>query len=153
MPILVGSEKSIQELNTRLQAAENLNIPITRFRPNIVVRGHKAWDEDSWKTLGIITKPSSGSLGKVFGRDRITLDITQRCARCQVPNVDTETAEKNQRQPWDTLMKYRRIDEGIKFKPCFGMLCVPRGAGGEVKVGMKMEVKEVTDKHRYIPGF
>jgi uncharacterized protein len=71
----------------------------------------------------------------------------------QVPNVDTETAEKNQRQPWNTLMKYRRIDEGITFKPCFGMLCVPRGAGGEVSVGMKVEVTEVTDKHRYMPGF
>jgi hypothetical protein len=50
-------------------------------------------------------------------------------------------------------MKYRRVDEGITYKPCFGMLCVPRGEGGNVEVGMKLEVTEVTDQHRYIPGF
>lgn len=144
MPILVAIEKSIEELNSRLQAAEGFSIPITRFRPNIIVRGTKAWDEDSWKTLRIQSPSETKDL---------VLDVTQRCARCQVPNVDSETAEKHKTQPWDTLMKYRRIDEGIKYKPCFGMLCVPRGAGGNVEVGMQMEVTEVTDNHRYIPGF
>ncbi|KAF2277133.1 MOSC-domain-containing protein [Westerdykella ornata] len=145
MPILVASEKSMEELNSCLQAAEGLSIPITRFRPNIIVRGTKAWDEDTWKTLRI--KPQSSDSGD------LVLDVTQRCARCQVPNVDSETAEKHKTQPWDTLMKYRRVDEGIKYKPCFGMLCVPRGTGGKMEVGMRLEVMEVTDKHRYIPGF
>ncbi|KAF2690118.1 MOSC-domain-containing protein [Lentithecium fluviatile CBS 122367] len=148
MPILVGCESSINELNTRLQAAEGLTIDVRRFRPNILVKSDKPWDEDRWKTLRISSKPGSDS--KEGG---ITLDVTQRCARCQVPNVDPETAEKHKRQPWDTLMKYRRVDEGIKFKPCFGMLCVPRGEGGKISVGMKLEVTEVTDKHRYIGGF
>jgi uncharacterized protein YcbX len=83
----------------------------------------------------------------------IVLDVTQRCARCRVPNVDSETAEEHKSQPWDTLMKYRRVDEGIKYKPCFGMLCVPRGSGGDVEVGMRLEVTQVTDSHRYVPGF
>ncbi|KAH7383264.1 hypothetical protein BKA66DRAFT_463480 [Pyrenochaeta sp. MPI-SDFR-AT-0127] len=145
MPLLVGNQSSINELNTRLKAAENLTIDVTRFRPNILVTGdpNAPWDEDRWKTLRIT--PEAGSAP-------ITLDITQRCARCHVPNVDTETGEEHKRQPWDTLMKYRRIDEGIKFKPCYGMLCVPRETG-ELKLGMKFEVTEVTDKHRYIGGF
>lgn len=151
MPVLVGSEKSIDELNSRLKEAENLEIPITRFRPNIIVRGHEPWAEDSWKTLRIA--PKSASWLQKLGFEGLTLDVTQRCARCQVPNVDTETGEKNQKQPWDLLMKYRRIDEGITYKPCFGMLCVPRGSGGKVEVGMNLEVTEVTDKHRYMPGF
>lgn len=147
MPVLVGSESSINELNTRLQTAENgLTIDVRRFRPNILVKGDKPWDEDRWKTLRISPK-----LGMKAGP--LTLDVTQRCARCQVPNVDPDTAEKHKKQPWDTLMKYRRVDEGIKYKPCFGMLCVPRGEGGLVEVGMKLEVVEVTDKHRYIAGF
>jgi uncharacterized protein YcbX len=144
MPVLVGTERSIEELNTRLEAAEGLNIPITRFRPNIIVRGNKPWEEDSWKTLRITSSPGAGGL---------VLDVTQRCARCRVPNVDSETAEEHKKQPWDTLMKYRRVDEGIKFKPCFGMLCVPRGEGGKVEVGMQLEIAEVTDSHRYMPGF
>ncbi|KAF1845415.1 MOSC-domain-containing protein [Cucurbitaria berberidis CBS 394.84] len=145
MPLLVGNESSIDELNTRLKAAENITIDIRRFRPNIIVRGdaNAPWDEDRWKTLKITPKSGKGS---------ITLDITQRCARCHVPNVDPDTAEEHKRQPWDTLMKYRRIDEGITFKPCYGMLCVPRETG-ELKVGMNFEVTEVTDKHRYITGF
>ncbi|KAF2642769.1 MOSC domain-containing protein [Massarina eburnea CBS 473.64] len=146
MPILVGCESSIDELNTRLKAAEDITIDVRRFRPNILVSGNKPWDEDRWKTLQIT--PKSGSTEKPF-----VLDVTQRCARCQVPNVNPETAEKHQRQPWNTLMKYRRVDEGITYKPCFGMLCVPRGEGGMIEVGMKMEVTEVTADHRYIAGF
>jgi uncharacterized protein YcbX len=146
MPLLIGSESSINELNSRIQAAENsdLTLDVSRFRPNILVRGQPdaPWDEDRWKTLRISSN----------GKTITNIDVTQRCARCQVPNVDPDTAEKHKRQPWDTLMKYRRVDEGIKFKPCYGMLCVPREAG-EVRVGMMLEVTEVTDQHRYIGGF
>jgi uncharacterized protein YcbX len=149
MPLLVSNESSINELNNRMKAAENgdITIDIRRFRPNIIVKGDSSapWDEDRWKTLRITPK-------SVHGGSPLTLDITQRCARCHVPNVDPETAEENKRQPWDTLMKYRRIDEGIKYKPCFGMLCVPRETG-KLKVGDELEVIEVTDKHRYIGGF
>lgn len=146
MPLLVGTQSSIDELNGRVRAAEAsaLTLDVTRFRPNILVRGQAAapWDEDRWKTLRIV----SG------GAAVATLDVTQRCARCHVPNVDPETAEEHARQPWDTLMKYRRVDEGITYKPCYGMLCVPRETG-EVRVGMQLEVIEVTDQHRYIAGF
>ncbi len=144
MPILVGNESSIDELNGRIKAAEGFNIDIRRFRPNVIVKGQASapWDEDRWKTIKITAKPGDSA-------KPLTLDITQRCARCHVPNVDPDTAEEHKRQPWDTMMKYRRIDEGIKFKPCFGMLCVPRQTG-ELKVGMKLEVTQVTDKHRFI---
>jgi uncharacterized protein YcbX len=148
MPLLVGNESSIDELNSRISAADtDLTIDVRRFRPNILVKGDAGapWDEDRWKTLCISPKGQHG--GKPM-----TFDVTQRCARCRVPNVDPETAEEHKKQPWDTLMKYRRVDEGIKFKPCFGMLCVPRDTG-KIKVGDRFEVVEVTDKHRYIPGF
>ncbi|PSN73649.1 MOSC-domain-containing protein [Corynespora cassiicola Philippines] len=154
MPVLVGCESSIEELNERVgkvEGGEGPRIDVRRFRPNVLVKGHEAWSEDRWKTVSIL--PPSTRAGSIKGGGgKITLDVTQRCARCHVPNVDPETAEEHKRQPWDTLMKYRRVDEGIKFKPCFGMLCVPR-EGGEVKVGMKMSVDEVTDDHRYIAGF
>lgn len=146
MPVLVGTESSIDDLNSRVKAADDVTIDVRRFRPNILVKGdpNVPWDEDRWKCVKISSK--SG------GQSPISLDITQRCARCHVPNVDPKTAEEHKRQPWDTLMKFRRIDEGIKFKPCYGMLCVPRETG-EVKVGMKFEVTKVTNGHRYISGF
>jgi len=145
MPLLVGNESSLEELNGRLKAVEGVEIDVRRFRPNILIKGEIAWDEDRWKTLRITPKGKHGS-------GPLTLDVTQRCARCRVPNVHPETAEEHKTQPWDILMKYRRIDEGITYKPCFGMLCVPREAG-KIKVGDKFEVIAVTDKHRYMPGF
>lgn len=57
-----------------------------------------------------------------FNQGALDLDVVARCARCQVPNVDPETADKDEHEPWDTLVSYRRIDEGMKWKPCFGML-------------------------------
>lgn len=141
MPVQVSNQKSIDELNSRLKAADESPISIERFRPNIVVNGDEPWYEDSWKTVRINT----GEKGSV------TLDVAARCARCQVPNVDPDTAVKHKKQPWNMLMKYRRIDKGITFKPCFGMLCCPREEG-EVKVGMEFEILKVTDKHLYIQG-
>ncbi|KAF2493334.1 hypothetical protein BU16DRAFT_528644 [Lophium mytilinum] len=159
-PVLVGSEKSIAELNTRLAAQDEDVIGVTRFRPNILVDGVEPWAEDRWKTLRIVPAAAAASdaastfyanVMHELVSESVVLDVVARCARCHVPNVDPETAVEHKRQPWDTLMKYRRVDPGIRFKPCFGMLCVPRKAA-EVRVGMKVMVTEVTDGHRYIAG-
>lgn len=141
-PVLVASMTSMAELNSRLQPRGADSITIERFRPNIIIKGNLPWTEDSWKLVRI-----SGDDSKP-----LDLDVLSRCARCQVPNVDPDTAVKHPTEPWDTLVGYRRIDEGIKYKPCFGMLCAPR-YGGLVQVGMKFEVLEETDQHRYIKGF
>jgi uncharacterized protein YcbX len=157
-PVLVGSEKSIAELNARLAAQDEDTIGVTRFRPNILVDGIEPWAEDQWKTIRILPASTSNAAPTLYSKlmstldsGAVELDVVARCARCHVPNVDPETAEEHKRQPWNTLMKYRRVDPGITFKPCFGMLCVPR-KGAEVRVGMKVQVIQMTDKHRYITG-
>ncbi|RDW93731.1 MOSC domain-containing protein [Aspergillus mulundensis] len=155
LPVLIASQASIEELNSRLRAQGHEEISIERFRPNIIIRGHKggAWVEDSWKTVRIGAEPpSEESLEKGHGKEGLTYDIVARCGRCQVPNVDPVTAEKHKTQPWDTMMSYRRVDAGLKYKPCFGMLGVPR-AEGEIRVGMRFEVLEETSEHFYIKGF
>jgi uncharacterized protein YcbX len=141
-PILIASEASLSELNSRLLRKGVDPITVERFRPNIVIRGETPWSEDSWKTVRI----GAGSQAP------LDLDIVARCARCQVPNVDPDTAAKHKKQPWDTLISYRRVDEGIKWKPCFGMLSAPRSEG-VVEVGMRLDVLEETSEHRYITGF
>ncbi|KAL2827136.1 hypothetical protein BDW59DRAFT_57926 [Aspergillus cavernicola] len=153
-PVLIASEASIDELNGRLKSAGHEGISIERFRPNIIIKGEEggAWVEDSWKTVRIRSSSSSSGDGKEGGGEGLTFDIVARCGRCQVPNVHPETAEKHRTQPWDTMMKYRRVDEGLKYKPCFGMLGAPRGEG-DIRVGMRFEVLEETDRHRYIRGF
>ncbi|KAJ5476057.1 Molybdenum cofactor sulfuraseC-terminal [Penicillium sp. IBT 31633x] len=157
-PVLIASETSLSELNVRLRQAGEDPITVERFRPNIVVRGGVPWSEDSWKSIRITGQRASGSSEDSSSPSQasyeapLDLDIVARCARCQVPNVDPETAHKHKKQPWDTLMSYRRIDEGIKYKPCFGMLSAPRNEG-PLEVGMRLEVLEETTKHRYITGF
>lgn len=150
-PILIASEASLSELNARLRKIDIDPITVERFRPNIVVRGQTPWVEDSWKTVRIRNVQNNDGKGSGSGVP-LDLDIVARCARCQVPNVDPDTANKHKKQPWDTLISYRRVDEGIKWKPCFGMLSAPRNEG-VVEVGMRLEVLEETSEHRYITGF
>ncbi|PQE32827.1 MOSC domain protein [Rutstroemia sp. NJR-2017a WRK4] len=163
MSILIANEASLRELNGRLQKKGHDPITIERFRANIIVRGKneeddadrapEAWSEDRWKVVNIVNTPEpTGLLSSVWGSGGLSIDVQARCARCQVPNVDPDTAEKDKREPWDTLVSYRRVDEGIKFKPCFGMLSVPR-TDGPIAVGMKLEVVETTDNHNYKKGF
>ena len=157
MPVQIANEASIEELNSRLTTKSEKKITIERFRPNIIVKGEEpdvmpAWSEDEWKKVQIITSeadPNWSSMLWKSGQSTIPIDVLCRCLRCQVPNVDPETAEKHPKEPWDTLVKYRRIDEGLKFKPCFGMLCLPL-IDGEIEVGMKFEVTKTTKDHRFM---
>ncbi|CAP98274.1 hypothetical protein E8E15_004398 [Penicillium rubens] len=157
-PVQIASESSLAELNARLGKVGIDPITVERFRPNIVVRGKAPWSEDSWKLVRITGRNAVGISGDSAGdsgaaiQSPLDLDVVARCARCQVPNVDPDTALKNKKQPWDTLVSYRRVDEGSKYKPCFGMLSAPRNEGA-IEVGMKLEVLEETTGHRYVAGF
>lgn len=163
LPIQVATEASLRELNSRLKNGGADEITIERFRPNVIVDSDNLvpWEEDEWKTLRINPpKTLLGSVSTLTGikNTAIDVDVAARCARCQVPNVNPDTAVKNKKQPWDTLVSYRRVDEGIKFKPCFGMLCCPRNEG-QIGVGMDVEISEVMQaaggkgEHHYKKGF
>jgi uncharacterized protein YcbX len=145
MSVQIASEASLADLNSRLEAAGHDQLTIERFRPNIIVKGTEAWDEDSWKK--VVVRTTDHAREAIW---KTHLDVLCHCARCQVPNVNPDTAEKHAHEPWDTLMKFRRIDQGgvAKYKPCFGMLCVPT-TGGPIAVGGALEVVERTEKHLY----
>ena len=152
LPVQIASESSLAELNERLKGAGESEITIERFRPNIIIKGREPWSEDSWKTVRINGDSSYWTSLTGGNLNAMDVDVVARCARCTVPNVNPDTAEKNAHQPWDVLVSYRRIDEGIKYKPCFGMLCCPRNEGN-IEIGMRFEVMEVTDQHKYAKGF
>lgn len=88
-PLQIANQKSMSELNGRLSQIGHEPLNIERFRPNIVVEGETPWYEDTWKMIKI------GEQGK-----STSVDVVARCARCQVPNVDPDTAVKDKRQPW-----------------------------------------------------
>nr|OQO05591.1 hypothetical protein B0A51_17596 [Rachicladosporium sp. CCFEE 5018] len=148
MSLQVASEASMKDLNKRLKSIPGSDqLTIERFRPNIIVKGRDdhPWEEDTWKRIRISTTLEDEEAIYV-----IDLDVVARCARCQVPNVNPGTAAKHEKQPWNELMKFRRVDQGgpAKYKPCFGMMCVPKNEG-KVAVGGTLEVLETTGKHLY----
>ncbi|KAK5046485.1 hypothetical protein LTR84_008288 [Exophiala bonariae] len=152
LPVQIASDSSLAELNSRLKERGHNEITIERFRPNIIIKGGEPWSEDDWKTVRINGDSSLFTTLTGGNRNAMDIDVVARCARCQVPNVNPDTAEKNPKQPWDLLVSYRRVDEGIKFKPCFGMLCCPRNEG-HLEVGMRFEVTATTQAHKYVKGF
>jgi uncharacterized protein len=96
-PILVCSEASLEDLNTRMPRP----IPMERFRPNIVVRGIPAWAEDRIDTLTI------GDL---------QLKLVKPCTRCKIPSIDQRSGEPST-DPTPALRAFRFSKElrGVMF--------------------------------------
>ncbi|MDM0012337.1 MOSC N-terminal beta barrel domain-containing protein [Variovorax sp. J22P168] len=105
-PLLVASEASLAELNERLAAGGHAAVGIERFRPNVVLAGIEAHDEDRVETLHITTAE-----GEVLVRP------VKPCARCPIPDIDPQTAISSP-EVGDTLRSYRadpRVDGAITF--------------------------------------
>ena len=112
----------------------DVTLNFLQFRPNIIFQGPPAYAEDHWKRI------------KIAQSEFI---VTNRTARCPLPNVNQDTSERHSREPLTTMTKSRCIDEGAAGTPCFGMMMVPVSQRGIVEVGAQVEVVE-TGKHLYI---
>lgn len=123
-PMLVISEASLADLNDKLKTQGRAALPMNRFRPNIVINGTEAFDEDHADTITIgATK----------------LKPVKPCARCTMPSVDQGSGEIGP-DPLDILRSYRanpRIDGGIAF----GMNAVLlEGENQVLRVGQEVAV-------------
>jgi uncharacterized protein YcbX len=118
-PILLISVASLDALNARIPGSASL--PMTRFRPTLVVTGCDPFAEDNWKTIDV-----GGTL----------LDVVKPCDRCAVTTVDPETAERGT-EPLKTLAQFRRSPSGVLF----GQNCAAR-APGALEVGAAVRVLE-----------
>lgn len=102
-PVSLGNLASLAALNDWILDADPLAaaVPITRFRPNIVITGAPAWVEDSWNGARL-------RIGEVVFRVAAPID------RCVVTTIDQESGEKG-REPLRTLGRHRNIDQGLMF--------------------------------------
>ena len=114
-PILLISEESLGDLNSRLE----YSVPMNRFRPNLVVKGCDPYAEDGWNQIRI-------------GDVKVT--IVKPCARCEVTTIDKETLERN-KEPLKTLGKYRKH----KLGAIFGQNVIPLNSG-RIRLGMNVEI-------------
>jgi hypothetical protein len=118
-PILVLGTASMAALNERVGRA----LPITRFRPNIVIATDTAHIEDHWKRLDI---------------GGIELELVKPCIRCVFTTVDPARGELDPSgEPLATLKTYRRGERGIAF----GMNALAR-APGTLHTGAPVRVLE-----------
>ncbi len=115
-PVLLLSESSLHELNTRLDAPA----PMNRFRPNLVIEDCEAHAEDTWEEIRI---------------GRAVFRVVKPCARCVVTTVDQSTGKSSGKEPLRTLAQYRTR----KGKVMFGQNLIPV-APGKVQTGDKVEV-------------
>lgn len=105
-PLLVLGEASLEGLNSRLAAAGHAAVGIERFRPNMVLSGLQAHDEDRLQTLDI--KTESGP---------VQLKPVKPSPRCPIPDIDPATAQRGH-AVGDTLQGYRqdaRMDGAVTF--------------------------------------
>ena len=116
-PVLVASQASLDGLNERLRAAGHAAVGMERLRPNLVIDGIEAHDEDRIDELHILASEGAARLRHV-----------KPCARCPIPDIDPATAESGT-AVGDTLRRYRqdpRVGGGITF----GMNAIVRGGAG-----------------------
>ena len=71
-PLLLATEESLAALNDDIGAP----LPMTRFRPNVVVSGAPAWAEDDWRAV------------RIGGPDGPTFRVVTGCDRCVITTVD-----------------------------------------------------------------
>jgi uncharacterized protein YcbX len=122
-PVLVIGTASLADINDKLVAAGRAALPMNRFRPNLVIDGLGAFEEDYVEqfTLGALS-----------------LKPVKPCPRCPIPSIDQATGIAGD-DPLDILQSYRRkpqLDDAV----CVGMNCiVTAGAGERLRVGQSVD--------------
>ena len=102
-PLLLANSASLAQLNDWIAESGSIEgpLPMTRFRPNLVVDGGSAWAEDGW-------------LGGRIRVGEVTFRVPKPCDRCVVTTTDQETGDRG-REPLRTLARYRNINQGLLF--------------------------------------
>lgn len=131
---LMTNEASLADLNAKLMAKGHPALPMNRFRPNIVVTGAGAFDEDNWRDLKFAPLGSLDS--RPSGNDAVLLRTAKPCGRCQVTTTDQATGEVRGPEPLATLATYRDGAFGVRF----GMNLVTLREG-TIRVGDAIELR------------
>jgi uncharacterized protein YcbX len=116
-PVLLASTASLDGVNDWLAEVGAEPVPMTRFRPNLVVSGAPAWAEDDW-------------LGRRIRVGEVEFRAATGCARCVVTTIDQETGRRTG-QPLKVLGRHRRYAEGLLF----AINLIPDPPYGVIRVG------------------
>ena len=128
-PVLIACQASLDEVNRRLQEAGKDPLPMNRFRPNLVIEGTTAFDEDNWKVI---------SIGEQF------FSIVKACPRCKQSCTDQITG-KVSTEPVEIMKSFRAL--GKKSEDVFfAQNAIPLdGRGRTISVGAPVRVLQRGD--------
>jgi uncharacterized protein YcbX len=87
-PFLLISQASIDFLSEKV----GYELSVERFRPNIVIKGCKPFEEDSWRRIAV---------------GDTQFDLVKSCSRCVIPTINLQTAEK-ERAVMQVMLDYRK---------------------------------------------
>ncbi|PWR08655.1 MOSC domain-containing protein [Micromonospora acroterricola] len=121
-PLLLANAASLDALNGWLADAGEDSVPMTRFRPNLVVDGAPAWAEDDW-------------VGRSLRVGDRRFRAAGPCDRCVVTTTDQETGVRT-KEPLRTLGRYRNVRQ----KLLFGLNLVPVDSG-PIRVGAPVVIE------------
>jgi uncharacterized protein len=123
--LLITSRSSLDGLNARISARGATPVPMSRFRPNVIVTG---WTEAHTEDRVASMTVGAAELG--FGELAI---------RCAMTMVDQRSGARSGPEPLRTLADYRREPDGVTF----GMKATVR-TPGHVAVGDPVTITAVT---------
>lgn len=130
-PYLLTNEASLRDLQHRCPAS----VKMEQFRPNLVVTGAQAWEEDGWKTIRI---------GEVI------FDVVKPCSRCIFTTISPERGQKHPAgEPLATLQRFRTAQDNGDVD--FGQNLIPRNSG-LVRVGDEVVVLATKPAKIYAAG-
>jgi uncharacterized protein YcbX len=125
-PCLLTNTASLAKLNRKLQEiypTSSPEVPMNRFRPNLVIDTDQPFLEDQWKVILI---------GEIY------FDLVKPCSRCIVTTTDQNIGERNPlKEPLKTLATFRQQPGGVMF----GINIIPRNTG-TIRVGDVVKVME-----------
>lgn len=114
---MLMNQASFDDLNKKVEKP----VGPLQYRPNLVVKGAKPWEEDNWSWIKIG--------GTVFRN-------VQPCIRCISTLVDPVAGTRDpQQQPLKTLNTFRKFEKIATNGPVFGIHLALRGYPGSVKMG------------------
>lgn len=129
-PLMVISEASLENLNSRLSEP----LPMNRFRPNLVISGADAFEEDGWENI---------RMGDALFRS------TKPCERCVITTVDQSKGVVAGKEPLKTLASYRQAKIVMPERAAslgvnetavlFGQNLIAESVGATVRVGDAVE--------------
>lgn len=125
-PLLVTSSSTLESLNREISREGAEPIPMSRFRPNIVIDGWDPLNEDHVEEFQI--------------GGQVTVRLVKPCVRCIMTTIDQNQGVKSGKEPLNRLSRDRY---SAQYKgPVFGWNGYMTGKPGSISIGDPVSISK-----------